>query len=142
MEASGWRLKGCGELKRGLKNYQQGRAGIRVTLPRATRPCAETGRGELGASERKRDKRGMKRRYGGAVQSLSLCGLSAHFFPFKAIFLLVSSHPPRLPRFPPHHKLTSRPLILPVETDILGASRSRDNCLRFSPFPPLGRPFP
>lgn len=26
MEAvSGWRLKGCGELKRGLKNYQQGR---------------------------------------------------------------------------------------------------------------------
>jgi len=26
----GWRLKGCGGLKRGLKNYQQGRAG---TLP-------------------------------------------------------------------------------------------------------------
>lgn len=32
-EASGWRLKGCGELKRGLKNYQQGRAGTRVTSP-------------------------------------------------------------------------------------------------------------
>lgn len=31
-EASGWRLKGCGELKRGLKNYRQGRVGIRVAL--------------------------------------------------------------------------------------------------------------
>lgn len=32
-EVSGWRLKGCGELKRGLKNYQQGRAGTRIARP-------------------------------------------------------------------------------------------------------------
>lgn len=54
MEASGWRLKGCGELKRGLKNYQQGRARHPCYPPPVTRPCVETGRRR--ASERKKEK--------------------------------------------------------------------------------------
>lgn len=58
MEASGWRLKGCGELKRGLKNYQQGRAGIRVTLPRQLALTRKQDDGELGASERARERKG------------------------------------------------------------------------------------
>jgi len=56
MEVSGWRLKGCGELKRGLKNYQQGRAGIRVTLPRRLALARKQDGGELGASGRKRER--------------------------------------------------------------------------------------
>jgi len=65
MEVSGWRLKGCGELKRGLKNYQQGRASIRVTLPSMTHPRAEQDGEEWGI--KRETKRGMKLGYGEAV---------------------------------------------------------------------------
>lgn len=54
-EASGWWLKGCGELKRGLKNYQQGRAGTRVTPPRRFTLVRKQDNEELEAKQRKRE---------------------------------------------------------------------------------------
>lgn len=56
-EKSGWRLKGCGELKRGLKNYQQGRA-ARV-LPS---PCRRRALARKRASEKSRERARRARR--------------------------------------------------------------------------------
>lgn len=73
MEASGWWLKGCGELKRGLKNYQQGRAGIRVTFPRQLALTWKQDDGELRASERKREKEKRRQREGRSGDAEGQC---------------------------------------------------------------------
>lgn len=57
MEASGWRLKGCGELKRGLKNYQQGRTPASVLPSPSAARRARRARGER-AEEGERQREG------------------------------------------------------------------------------------
>jgi len=78
MEVSGWRLKGCGELKRGLKNYQQGRASIRCYPPIDDSPSRGTGRRRVGDKERDKERNEPRIRRG-SIKSEPLRSLGTFF---------------------------------------------------------------
>lgn len=111
--------------------------------PYYPRPRIETR--ELGARARKKERDKERDEAGSAEGQCKVwaSAVSRHiFFRLKQFFCsFLAIHPDSLVSRPTR-KSAPRPLILPAETDISGTSRSRDNCLRFSPFPPLSRPFP
>jgi len=108
-----------------------------------TCPCAETGRRRARSKREKERKRERERererqREGWNEDAERQCKVWASavsryiFFRLKQFFCsFLAIHHDSL-AFPPHRKPSPHPFVLP----------SRDNCLRFSPFPPLGRPFP
>jgi len=70
----GWRLKGCGELKRGLKNYQQRRAG---TLPVVGERERDRERQRERKRERESEANGMKRRSGREAREEAGCSVKS-----------------------------------------------------------------